>query len=159
MEPVRFKKFTLLIDGIHKSVHNLKVTIAPHLGVKGVHVLWIYELLLTPDGLTAAELATRNNINRSLISREIEALVKDGYVTPAQSDGTRYNEKLILTEHGTKLAKRIRDEVISVQNAVDEGISEEELLSLYATLEKLNNNFKQIEKYMKKRRIYDEQEN
>lgn len=157
MEPVRFKKFTLLIDGIHKSIHSLKVTIAPGLGVKGVHVLWIYELLMTPNGLTAAELATRNNINRSLISREIEALVKDGYVTPAQSDGTRYNEKLILTERGTELAKRIRDEVISVQYAVDNGISEEELVSFYSTLEKLNNNFSKIEKTMKKRSIENEQ--
>ena len=158
MEPVRFKKFTLLIDGIHKSVHNLKVTIAPHLGVKGVHVLWIYELLMTPLGLTAAELAARSNINRSLISREIEALVKDGYVSTSDGDGIRYNEKLVLTERGIELAKRIRDEVIGVQDAVDDGVSEEELISLYATLEKLNNNFKKIEKTIKKRRINNEQE-
>lgn len=158
MEPVRFKKFTLLIDGIHKSIHNLKVTIAPHLGVKGVHVLWIYELLTNPDGLTAAELAARNNINRSLISREIEALVSDGYVTSARDGESRYNEKLRLTEKGVVLAKKICDEVIDVQNAVDDGVSEEELISLYATLGKLNNNFKKIEKTIKKRRINNEQE-
>ena len=79
-------------------------------------------------------------------------------MAPTQSDGTRYNEKLILTDRGIELAKRIRDEVIGVQNAVDEGISKEELLSLYSILEKLNNNFKKIEKNIKKRRIYDEQE-
>ena len=158
MEPIRFKKFSLLIDGIHKSVHNLKVTIAPHLGVKGVHILWIYELLGAPDGLTAAELAARNNINRSLISREIEALVKDGFVSSSSGDGPRYNEKLYLTERGKESAKRICAEAAELQEAVDEGISEEELLSLYATLEKINNNFKKIGKNIKKRRIYDEQE-
>jgi DNA-binding MarR family transcriptional regulator len=158
MEPIRFKKFSLLIDGIHKSVHNLKVTIAPHLGVKGVHVLWIYELAQTPEGLTAAELAARNNINRSLISREIEALMKDGYVSTSHGEGARYNDKLILTGRGVELANRIRDEVVALQAAVDEGISEEELLSLYATLEKINNNFKKIGKNIKKRRINDEQE-
>ena len=157
MEPIRFKKFSMLIDGIHKSVHNLKVTIAPHLGVKGVHILWIYELLGAPEGLTAAELAARNNINRSLISREIEALMKDGYVSSYNGDGPRYNEKLFLTERGKEIAKRICAEASVLQEAVDEGISAEELLSMYATLEKLNNNFKKIEKNMKKRRINDEQ--
>ncbi len=156
MEHVRFKKFTLLVDGIHKSVHNLKVTIAPGLGVKGVHVLWIYELLKNPDGLTAAELASESRINRSLVSREIEALVKDGYVCPERDDGTRYNGKLSLTEKGISLAEKISNEVMAIQNAADDGISEEELISFYSTLEKLNNNFAKIEKNIKKRRIKDE---
>ena len=153
MEDVRFKRFTLLIDGIHKSVHNLKVTIAPDLGVKGVHVFWIYELLKSPEGLTAAELASRSNINRSLVSREIEALVNDGYVVSVRESETRYNEKLRLTEKGVTLAEKIGEEVAGIQQAADEGVTEEELVSFYRTLEKLNNNFKEIEKTMKKRRI------
>lgn len=142
MEQVRFEKFTLLIDGIHKSIHNLKITIAPHLGVKGVHVLWVWELLKNPDGLTAAELAMRSMVNRSLVSREIEALTEGGYVVLALDGGNKYNGKLRLTEKGRKLAESIGGEVMRIQNAVDEGIDKEELDAFYKTLEKLNSNFK-----------------
>lgn len=142
MEQVRFEKFTLLIDGIHKSIHNLKITIGPHLGVKGVHVLWVWELLKNPDGLTAAELAMRSMVNRSLVSREIEALTEGGYVVLALDGGNKYNGKLRLTEKGRKLAESIGGEVMRIQNAVDEGIDKEELDAFYKTLEKLNSNFK-----------------
>lgn len=141
MEQVRFKKFTLLIDGIHKSIHNLKITIAPHLGVKGVHVLWVWELLKNPDGLTAAELAMRSMVNRSLVSREIEELREGGYVVLELDGGNKYNGKLRLTDKGRELAESIGGEVVRIQDAVDEGISEEELDAFYLTLEKLNNNF------------------
>lgn len=141
MEQVRFKKFTLLIDGIHKSIHNLKITIAPHLGVKGVHVLWVWELLKNPDGLTAAELAMRSMVNRSLVSREIEELREGGYVVLELDGGNKYNGKLRLTDKGRELAESIGGEVMRIQDAVDEGISEEELDVFYLTLEKLNNNF------------------
>ena len=142
MEQVRFEKFTLLIDGIHKSIHNLKITIAPHLGVKGVHVLWVWELLKNPDGLTAAELAMRSMVNRSLVSREIEALREGGYVVLSLDGKNRYNGKLRLTDKGRELAQTIGGEVMRIQDAVDEGISEAELDAFYKTLEKLNNNFK-----------------
>ena len=142
MEQVRFEKFTLLIDGIHKSIHNLKITIAPHLGVKGVHVLWVWELLKNPDGLTAAELAMRSMVNRSLVSREIEALREGGYVVLSLDGGNKYNGKLRLTEKGRELAESIGGEVVRIQDAVDEGISKEELDAFYKTLEKLNDNFK-----------------
>ena len=142
MEQVRFEKFTLLIDGIHKSIHNLKITIAPHLGVKGVHVLWVWELLKNPDGLTAAELAMRSMVNRSLVSREIEALREGGYVVLSLDGGNKYNGKLRLTEKGRELAESIGGEVVRIQDAVDEGISKEELDAFYKTLEKLNSNFK-----------------
>lgn len=144
MEQVRFEKFTLLIDGIHKSIHNLKITIAPYLGVKGVHVLWVWELLKSPDGLTAAELAMRSMVNRSLVSREIEALTEGGYVVLSLDGTNKYNGKLRLTEKGRELAESIGGEVMRIQSTVDEGVSEEELDAFYKTLEKLNNNFLKI---------------
>ena len=74
METIRYEKFTRSIDGIHKSVNKLKIAIAPRLGVKGVHVFWIYKLLEYPEGLTAAEIAAVSMIDKSLVSREIAAL-------------------------------------------------------------------------------------
>lgn len=142
MESIRFEKFTLLIDGIHKSINKIKIDIAPELGVKSVHVFWIYELSLHPEGLTAAEIAAVSMVDRSLVSREIAALMKGGYVVCEDNGKKRnYNARITLTESGKDLAKKITSEALGVQIKVDEGISERELESFYTTLEKLYTNF------------------
>ena len=141
----RFYSFVQLIDCVHKQIQKIRIDTAPYLGVKSVHIFWIYELYSHPNGLTAAELAAKNMISRSLISREIEALYQDGYVEICEnSHGKRknYNALITLTEKGKNLAQQIVFEGMSVQNRVDEGITEEELASFYSTLNKLCNNLK-----------------
>ncbi len=136
MEENRFERFTLLIDGIHKSINKIKVKFVGSLGIKSVHVFWLYQLSRHPEGLTATEIAAASMVNRSLVSREIEALCNDGYITIAE-DGRRY----FLTDSGNALAGQISDIVLGVQCEVDRDITREELESFYQTLEKLNNGF------------------
>ena len=142
MEAVRFEKFTLLIDGIHKSINKIKFDTAPDLGVKSVHVFWIYQLSLHPEGLTAAEIAAVSMVDRSLVSREIAALEKDGYVAREDTGNKRsYNARISLTDKGNELAEKITQEATNVQSMVDVGITDQELESFYNTLEKLYTNF------------------
>ena len=143
MELERFGKFTLLIDGIYKNIHKIKLDKAPYMGIKSVHVFWIYLLRKHPDGLTATELAARSEIDRSLVSRELQNLCADGYIMSIGGTGKRknYNSRLVLTEKGTELAEYIRREAMSVQARADDGITDEELELFYTVLEKLHNNF------------------
>lgn len=142
MEAIRFEKFTLLIDGIHKCISKIKFDTAPDLGVKSVHLFWVYKLMLHPNGLTAAEIAAVNKVDRSLVSREIETLKKNGYVQTKDNGNKRsYNSRITLTESGLALAKRIKDEAIRIQEVVGANISEDELATFYVTLEKLYGNF------------------
>ncbi len=139
----RFYKFVLLIDGVHKMVHKLRLDTAPYFGVKSVHIFWIYELCATPEGLTAAELAAKSMISRSLVSRELEMLLEDGYVEmqeTARGKRRNYNSRITLTQKGRALAAYIASEGLKVQNAADIGIDEEELSAFYVTLEKLYRN-------------------
>jgi predicted transcriptional regulator len=80
MQTERFHQFVQMIEGIHKSVSKIRMIYAPCLGVKSVHLFWLYELLSHPDGLTASSLAATGKIDRSLVSREIEELCVGGYV-------------------------------------------------------------------------------
>ncbi len=144
-EPTRFAKLALLIDSIHKSIHKMKLEAAPHLGVKAVHIFWIYELMNHKEGLTATELAAETMIDRSLVSREIEILKKNGLVRAEDGSGKRnYNARIFLTEDGLALAKTILERVKKIQDDVDSGISEEELESFYSTLTKLSANFVEL---------------
>lgn len=147
MESERFNQFVQLIESIHKSVNKIKLSIAPTLGVKSVHVFWLYELMAHPTGLTAATLAVKSKIDRSLISREVEELRARGYVEVAGGGGEKrknYNSRIRLTEQGMNLAKTITAYAMAAQSAADAGIGEEELARFYETLEKLSVNLSQV---------------
>ena len=149
MPPERFHRFSLLIDGVHKYIQKIRIDTAPDLGIKSVHIFWIYELYSHPEGLTCAELATKSMISRSLISREIDALHKDGYIAiqeTARGKRKNYNSHITLTEKGNHLAAHIVAEGMKVQNRVNQGISEEELAAFYVTLNKLYQNLREAAK-------------
>lgn len=133
----------MLIDGIHKSICKIKNDTVLPMGIKSVHVFWLYKLKNHPDGLTAAELASEVMIDRSLVSREIAALKKNGYIHSAE-EGRKYNVPLKLTETGRILADQIEIEGVKMQDLAGKGISDEELAAFYSTLERIYENFKEI---------------
>ena len=140
MESCRFGRFILAVEGIHKAVQKIKLSEASQFGLKGVHLFWMYELLGDPDGLAASELAERSNINRSLVSRELEMLREKGYVVSTKSTRRGYNAKIQLTPKGVETAQRIRALAMEFQNKTSVDIDERELLSFYSTLEKIHDN-------------------
>ena len=141
MEDIRFEKFALLIDGVQKNIQKFKNGIAPVLGVKSVHVLWIYELYIHEGGLTSAELAVKSNIDPSLISRELATLKRKGYITKEATPGKRnYNARITLTPEGMELAKVIYSQALDVQERVNDGVSDSDLAVFYSVLERLHDN-------------------
>ena len=152
MEAVRFEKFILLICGIHKHISRLKTVFAPELGIKTVHVLWFYELMMHLEGLTAAELASVSMVDRALISRELEELKRQGYITAEDGEGRNYSVPLRLTEKGYGVAERILQTVTELQEKLDEGIDVCELVPFYQTLEKLYSNFEKLSPPEKEKR-------
>lgn len=145
MERERFFQFTRMIDGVHKNILKLRLDNAPTFGVKGVHVFWVYELLKHPEGMSAAELAANSQIDRSLISREIAALKKQGYIQTEETAGKRsYNAKITLTESGKEAAEKISAMGLDIQNRVSGEICEKELAIFYTTLAKIYNNLEKL---------------
>ncbi|MBR7117061.1 MAG: hypothetical protein IKC87_05070 [Clostridia bacterium] len=136
MNKPRYEKFILLIEGVQKSIKKLKYNEAPSLGIKSVHIFWLLHLKESQKGLTAAELASASMVDRSLVSREIEALIKGGYVS-LEDEGRHYT----LTDSGAALADAIKAKMSEVQSSVGDGISPEELAIFYRVLEKLHGNF------------------
>ena len=142
MKEERFEQFSSLISGIYRDIQKLKTKWTEPLGMKSVHIFWVYLLKNHPEGLSASELSRHSQSNRSLVSREIQELINLGYVyaeeTPKQR---RYGQKLRLTESGLTVAQRISDASLEIQSAVNAGIPEDDLITLYRTLEILMRNF------------------
>lgn len=145
MHDERFEQFSNLISGIYRDIQKLKNQWTAPLGMKSVHIFWVYLLRNHPEGLTAAELSRHSQSNRSLVSREIQDLINLGYVNYAQpSTGKRYGQKLILTEEGKAVAQRISQASLEIQNEVNQDISQEDLAVLYRTLDILLKNFDRL---------------
>lgn len=138
----RFELLTQMVWGVHGAVQRLKNEIAAELGIKSAHVFLVYLLRKYPQGLTAAQLGELNRSTGGLISREISDLLGKGIVT-TDKDSTRrrYGCKYLLTPKGKVLAGRIAAFSMEIQNAVDEGITGEELESFYRTFSTLLANF------------------
>lgn len=142
METERFEQFSSLISGIYRDIQKLKTKWTEPLGMKAVHIFWVYLLKNHPDGLTASELSRHSQSNRSLVSREIQELMDLGYVMPGKSTRQRrYGQKLVLTDNGREVAQRISEASLEIQNQVNAGIPEEDLIVLYRTLGILMENF------------------
>lgn len=145
MEKIRFTRFALLLGGLQKCLQKVKLVNAAEVGLKGVHVFWLYELSRHPEGMSASELASDSMIDRSLISREINSLEKAGYICFASAgDKHRYNCKIHLTPRGELLAEQIGDAGLRLQEQIGEGIPEEDLLIFYRTLDRLHENFNKL---------------
>lgn len=146
-EQIRFEEFSTLISCIHNTIQKIKTRYTMQLGLKAVHVFWIYLLRTHPEGLSASELAAAGNSNRSLVSREINELFDKGLVfTHSESGKRRYGWKLMLTKKGQELADVIAAVVTDIQNTVSQNIPESELISFYRTLETLAKGFEELEK-------------
>ena len=67
MREERFMHFINLIDGIHKSIQKMRLDHATSFGIKSVHIFWMYELSLHPEGLSAAERLPPKELKRQTV--------------------------------------------------------------------------------------------
>ena len=143
----RFETFVLSVDAIHKCINKIKQDIISDTDLKGVHTLWLYELLKNSEGLTAAQLAAKSNIDRSLVSREVSILIENGYISLAEGAKKRgYNTRLVLTERGRACAEQISASAQALQNAVSGKISDGELMTFYSVLLRISANLESLSK-------------
>ena len=126
-------------EPLEKAAHTRQ------LGLKEVHIFWLYLLRMHPEGLSASQLAAAGKSDRSLVSREMDTLLEQGIVRTRESSGRRrYGWKLELTEKGEALAETISRVAIEVQDRVSRDIDRQELESFYKTLRILSANFEDL---------------
>lgn len=157
LDQERFEEFSSLISGIHGNIQKLKARYTTQLGLKAVHVFWLYLLRAHPGGLSASELAAAGQSNRSLVSREIDELFdKEIIFTQDNGDKRRYGWKLMLTGKGKQLSDVISAVVTDIQNTVSRDISEEDLITFYRTLRILANGFSKLNESNNVQEVIDE---
>lgn len=139
----RFETFTVLIARINRGIKRIKAEKMAEFGLKGPHVSCLYYLSCCGE-MTAAELCERCDEDKAAISRSLDDLEKNGYITCASGAGKRYKSPLRLTEKGKTVGCAISEKIIRIVDAASEGLSEEERRTMYRALLLISGNLENI---------------
>ena len=141
----RFETFTVLIAKISRSIRKIKNQEMSDYGLKSPHISCLYYLYLH-DGLTATELCERCEEDKATISRSLDYLETNGYLTCESRSSKRYKSPLILSEKGNDVGKKIFDKVALIIDRVGTGMTEDERIIFYRSLTNICSNLEEVSK-------------
>lgn len=129
----RFETFSVLINRISRNLRKIKNQEMAEYNLRSSHVSCLY-YLYSAEGLTATELCERCEEDKATISRSIDYLETNGYLTCESKSSKRYKSPLILTEKGKAAAKAIVEKVSLVLGELNDGLTEAERVIFYRCL-------------------------
>jgi len=129
----RFETFTVLINRISRNIRKIKNQEMAEYNLRSAHISCLYYLYST-RGLTATELCERCEEDKATISRTLDYLETNGYITCESKNAKRYKSPLFLTELGLEAGKKIADKINRVLDEISGSLTEEERLAFYRSL-------------------------
>lgn len=129
----RFESFTVLIAKISRNIRKIKNQEMAEYNLRSAHVSCLYYLYKT-EKITATELCEKCEEDKATISRTLDYLEKNGFLTCDSKCVKRYKSPLILTEKGKTVAEIIVKKIDLVLEQVSVGLTEEERESFYRSL-------------------------
>ncbi|MBQ9805875.1 MAG: transcriptional regulator [Clostridia bacterium] len=144
----RFETFTVLINKISRNIRKIKNQEMAEYGLRSVHISCLHYLTVA-SSLTATELCERCEEDKATISRALDYLEKNGYLTCEATSAKRYKSPLVLTEKGRAVGEEITDKINRVLDQVGVGMSEEDRIAFYKSLMIISNNLEEISKNTK----------
>ncbi len=139
----RFETFTTLVTKINRNVRRIKNLEMAEYDLRGAHISCLYYLTLS-EGLTATDLCERCEEDKATVSRALEHLEKNGYLTRDSVPAKRYKSPLLLTEKGREVGQRITEKVNHVLSEVSAVLSEEERIAFYQSLQIISDSLDEI---------------
>lgn len=129
----RYETFTVLINRISRNIRKIKNQEMAAYNLRSSHISCLY-YLYTAEGLTATDLCERCEEDKATISRSLDYLETNGYLTCDSKYAKRYRSPLVLTELGVEAAQKIADKIDCVLDEISTGLTEEERVAFYRSL-------------------------
>ena len=129
----RFETFTVLINRISRNIRRIKNQEMADYNLRSAHVSCLY-YLYTCKGATTTDLCERCEEDKATISRALDYLEDNGYLTCESKSAKRYKSPLILTDKGNEVGKKIADKISGVLDAISTDLTEEERVAFYRSL-------------------------
>ena len=139
----RFETFTVLINRISRNIRKIKNQEMAEHNLRSVHISCLY-YLYQAHGMTATDLCERCEEDKATISRALDYLEQNGYLTCETQAAKRYKSPLVLTEKGRTVGRQIADKIQAVLDAVSAALSEEERVAFYRSLSIISENLEAV---------------
>ena len=141
----RFETFTVLINRISRNIRKIKIQEMSDYSLRSAHVSCLYFLYIN-KGMTATELCERCEEDKATISRALDYLEKNEYITCETQCAKRYKSPLFLTDKGREVGKQIAAKIEDVLNAISDGLTEEERAAFYRSLAIISDSLETVSK-------------
>ena len=140
----RFKEFTKNISFAYKYIIKIKSAAIKEFGLKGSHVMCLFYIGESENGLTATKLCKLCGEDKASISKSLAALVELGYVELENDENKKYRSKYSLTKSGKKVKNALDFKIADVVSDGGIGLTEEEREVFYSALQKIVDNLEMI---------------
>lgn len=145
----RFETFTVLINRISRNIRKIKNLEMAQYNLRSPHISCLY-YLYSAQGLTATELCERCEEDKATVSRSIEYLEENGYITCTSKNAKRYKTPITLTEKGIEAGEKIAQKINRVLDEVSTGLTEDERAAFYKSLAVISNSLDEVLKEREK---------
>lgn len=137
----RFGAFVTGITACYKYIQRIKAMEMTEFGLKGTHVMCLFYLHHSSQGLTAAQLCQLCDEDKAAISRTLSELESKGYLQTRSAK--KYRAEIQLTPEGTVLAEKMDALIENWVSLGGDGLTEEKRTSFYTALELIASNLKE----------------
>ncbi len=141
----RFETFTVLINRISRNIRKIKNQEMAEYDLRSTHISCLYYLYKEAQ-LTSTDLCERCEEDKATISRALEYLEANGYMTCAFQGTKRYKSPFVLTEKGCEVAQKITDKIDGVLNVIGTDLTEAERVAFYRSLSIISDRLELISK-------------
>ena len=145
----RFETFTVLINRISRNIRKIKNQEMAEYNLRSAHVSCLY-YLYSNKGSTATDLCERCEEDKATISRALDYLETNGYLTCPAKSAKRYKSPLLLTDLGLDVGKKIADKIDGVLNEISGGLTEVERIAFYRSLSIISESLEAVSKNSEK---------
>lgn len=139
----RFETFTVLINRISRNIRKIKNQEMAEYQLRSAHISCLYYLYGT-QGLTASDLCERCEEDKATISRALEYLEDNGYITCQSRTAKRYKSPLMLTDMGREVAEKISLKVDAILCEISDSLTEAERIAFYRSLTVISDRLDEI---------------
>ena len=140
----RFETFVTAITQIYRSIQRLKSQEMAPFGLKGTHVMCLFQLQKHPEGLTSAQLSQLCEEDKAAISRAVAELREQNLIeSPSLKEHRNYRSPLTLTEQGREITQRMDQKILNAVRTAAQGYSAEERSIFYHVLLQIADNLQE----------------
>ena len=135
----------MLINRISRNIRKIKNQEMAEYNLRSTHVSCLY-YIYTLNGATATDLCERCEEDKATISRALDYLDTNGYISREVESTKRYKSPLLLTDKGKEVGKKIADKISGVLDTISVDFTEEERIAFYRSLAIISDSLESVSK-------------